>query len=134
MKTGLKVLIAIVVAITLFIVGFCAFVYIFLTSPAEPLNFVLDNRDNETHNVKVEIFNSRKNSIFNESYILDPGEFMRSGPIAEEDGEYIFRVTVDHNLTKEQEIEVKRNFGWVNIGLYRGGVKLFVKIRAVYVP
>ena len=66
--------------------------------------FFIKNWGNNNHEVVVEVFNSKKISIFNESYISAPGTDIKNQfPFTLESGEYI-EVTLDNNITKTQTI------------------------------
>ncbi|AAM03938.1 hypothetical protein [Methanosarcina acetivorans] len=67
-------------------------------------SFFIINWGNKSHEITVEVFNSKKTSIFNESYISDPKKDIESQfPFRLESGTYI-EVTLDNNITKTQII------------------------------
>jgi len=67
-------------------------------------SFFIINWGNKSHDVTVEVFNSKNTSIFNESYISAPGRHARNQfPFTLELGTYI-EVTLDNNITKTQTI------------------------------
>ncbi|MEA2053526.1 MAG: hypothetical protein U9O96_00175 [Candidatus Thermoplasmatota archaeon] len=133
MKTWIELLLVIAVAIASVAAGLIAFIYVGLTSPPEPLHFVIFNDDNQTHSVKVEIYDSKK-QIFNESYLGEPEKIRESSSITNKSGEYLFKVAVNRNLSAEKTIEVKRNFVGVAIVLYREENKLLIDIEPGYAP
>jgi hypothetical protein len=66
--------------------------------------FFIHNWGNKSHEVTVELLNSKNISIFNESYISAPKKDMKSQfPITLTPGTYI-KVTLDSNITKTQMI------------------------------
>lgn len=66
--------------------------------------FFIINWGNKSHDVTVELFNSKKISTFNKSYISAPGKRIRDQfPFTLESGTYI-EVTLDNNITKTQTI------------------------------
>jgi hypothetical protein len=67
-------------------------------------SFFIVNWGNKSHEVFVEVFNSKNNSIFNESYILTPKKTISSQfPTKLTPGTYI-EVTLDNNITKTQYV------------------------------
>lgn len=67
-------------------------------------SFFINNWGNKSHEVTIEIFNSKNTSIFNESYISAPDKNIRSQfPTKLAPGTYI-EVTLDSNITKTQTV------------------------------
>ncbi|WP_135605136.1 hypothetical protein [Methanococcoides sp. NM1] len=73
----------------------------------DPLVFSLNNMDINDHEVAVEIFDSNNNSIFKESYLLVPGEYVKSPKITCIIGTYKYEITLDNNITKTQMADVR---------------------------
>ena len=67
-------------------------------------SFFINNWGNKSHEVSIEVFNSKNTSIFNESYILAPGKTISSQfPTTLAPGTYI-EVTLDNNITETQTV------------------------------
>jgi hypothetical protein len=67
-------------------------------------SFFIVNLGNESHEVTVEVFNSKNTSLFNESYISAPRKTISSQfPTKLTPGTYI-EVTLDNNVTKIQTV------------------------------
>jgi hypothetical protein len=65
---------------------------------------IIRNQDNTSHEVTVKLFDSNNSSIFNESYVLDPEEKIKSQyPVRLITGTYI-EVTLDNNITKAETV------------------------------
>jgi len=105
------------IIIMLFVVFFVLYLislYIPLLSPtiAVPL-FYIENEDNISHDVRVEIFDENNVSVFNQTYILSSNsslDFDRevswnfpfpSKLVTWDDGFYTFNFTVDNNSSNE---------------------------------
>ncbi|WP_462273273.1 hypothetical protein [Methanohalophilus sp.] len=73
----------------------------------DTLTFFLQNWGDTDHEVTVKIFDQKNNSIFNESYVLTPGERIKSPVITSMLGMYRYEVTLDNNITKTQTAEVR---------------------------
>lgn len=72
-------------------------------------SFFINNWGNKSHEVAVEVFNSKNTSKFSESYISAPSKHTRSQfPFTLESGEYI-EVTLDNNITKTENISEDAN-------------------------
>ena len=105
----------------------------------EPLNFVIINYDEiNEHLVQVEIFNSKNKSIFNETYIVSPGDKIRSPKITSDKGLYLFKVILDEEIIETYEAKTGIEYASVDIWLYyythlNGGktIPLFIG-QAVY--
>lgn len=67
----------------------------------DTLSFFIYNSGNTNHEVTVEVFDSKNISVFNESYILAPGERSKF-PITWASGPYMYKVTLDNNTTKTE--------------------------------
>ena len=66
--------------------------------------FIINNMGNKSHEITVEVFDSKNTSIFNESYVLAPGKYIRSRfPFTLEPGMYI-EATLDNNITMNQTV------------------------------
>ncbi|KKG40625.1 hypothetical protein, partial [Methanosarcina mazei] len=65
---------------------------------------IIRNQDNTSHEVTVKLFDSNNSSIFNESYVLDPEEKIKSQyPVRLITGTYI-EVTLDNNIIKAETV------------------------------
>ncbi|MGC9445154.1 MAG: hypothetical protein ACP5E9_09555 [Candidatus Methanospirareceae archaeon] len=123
MKTITKVLIVVGIIAVIALAGF----YIFLRSLSpggvfghvEPLRFILSNKDGIPHEVTVEIFDSSNRIIFNENYTLRARERIQSPEITDDEGEYMYKVTVD-NTTEWHNARVGGGNCGVFITIYSG--------------
>ncbi|MDI6885720.1 MAG: hypothetical protein QMD22_05115 [archaeon] len=119
MKTRNKVLVVIGIVALIALVGF----YVFLESLSpggvfgyiEPLRFSIFNWDENKHDITVEIFDSTNKTIFSENYSIEPGRAVSATEITEERGEYMFKVTLDNNITKMHKAYVEEGKGGVHI-------------------
>jgi len=119
MKTINKVLIGIGIIALISIFGF----YIFLESLSpggvfgyiEPLRFSIFNWDENKHDITLEIFDSNNKTIFSKNYSIEPGRAVSATEITEERGEYMFKVTLDNNITKMHKAYVEEGKGGVHI-------------------
>ena len=110
------------IIIILFVVFFGLYilsVYIPLLSPtiAVPL-FYIENEDNISHDVRVEIFDENNISVFNQTYILSSNSRVKfdrevswnfpfpSKLVTWDDGMYTFNFTVDNNSSNEITREI----------------------------
>jgi hypothetical protein len=124
MKTITKVLIVAGIIAVIALAGF----YIFLRSlspggvfgDVEPLRFSLYNKDRITHEVTVEIFDSSNRIIFNENYTLRARERIQSPEITDDEGEYMYKVTVDNTTIEWQTAYVGGGNCGVMIDVYSG--------------
>ena len=111
MKTRYKILIGVAIATLVAMIGF----YIYFTGlllPVEPLHFSLGNGDDvNNHNITVEIFNSKNESIFKETYELGPKEKIGSPMITKRRGKYMFKVTLDDEITRTYKADVGQMIG-----------------------
>ncbi|WP_148705963.1 hypothetical protein [Methanosarcina siciliae] len=65
---------------------------------------IIRNQDNTSHELTVKLFDLNNSSIFNESYVLDPEEKIKSQyPVRLITGTYI-EVTLDNNITKAETV------------------------------
>lgn len=130
MKIWVKVLIAVAIAV---VVSLIIFLITFPPDVGPPI-LDIENKDNHSHLFMVEIFDSNDHLIFNNSFILDPGEFNRSPrSITEKTGMYKVKATVDGNLTKEQWIEIGITTEVVYVGLKRLDSGLNVEITTIVI-
>ena len=108
MKTRNKILIGVGIVVLL-VVGFYVIFPFYLVGPSLPL-FSLKNGDVSSHEVVIEIFDRHNNSIFKETYELDPKEeiyyprtFLLKFRWLKE---CTLKVTVDSNTTKMYKTDV----------------------------
>lgn len=79
-------------------------------------SFFIDNWGNKSHEVTVEVLNSKNISIFNKSYISAPKEtVIIPFPFTLAEGSYI-KVTLDSNVTKTEI--VSKDFSETSSALY----------------
>lgn len=95
--------------------------FIFMGSPT-PI-FQIFNDDIKSHEVTVEVFNSDNESIINKTYNLEPGsDFLEDRPLSlwlpQAKGEYMFKVTMDKQITNTVKIEIPNKYTGVSIRLY----------------
>lgn len=64
-----------------------------------PLEFSVSNHDKYAHTISVELFDSTGTLIFTNTYSLDPRERIRPPEMENTDENYIFKVTLDNNIT-----------------------------------
>jgi len=121
MKTRYKILTGIVIATLVTMIGFCIW-FLGLLAPVEPLHFHLVNGDDINRpNITVEIFNSNNKSIFKETYNLGPKEAIDSPEITKRRGKYMFKVTLDDEITRTYKAgvgQVTGGQGVVGISVY----------------
>ena len=121
MKTRNKILIGIVIAILVAMIGFYIYFPILTAGPIGALQFDLHNNDTNEHNITVEVFDSKNKSIFKETYELDPKERASTPGITKRREEYMFKVTVDDEITRTAKT-------WVGYGLDGlVGINIYIK-------
>ena len=124
MKTITKVLIVVGIIAVIALAGFDIFLR--SLSPGgvlghiEPLRFILSNKDGITHEVTVEIYDSSNRIIFNENYTLRARERIQSPEITDDEGEYMYKVTVDNTTTEWHNARVGGGNCGVIITIYSG--------------
>jgi hypothetical protein len=108
MKTSNKILTGVGIVVLL-VVGFYVIFPFYLVGPPLPL-FSLKNGDVSNHEVVIEIFDRHNNSIFKETYELDPKEelcyprpFLLKFRWLKE---CTLKVTVDNNTTKMYKTDI----------------------------
>jgi len=109
-KTRYKKLIGVVIATLVVMIGFYIYFPILTVGPIGHLQFDLHNNDINEHNITVEVFDSKNKSIFKETYELDSKERESTPGITKRRGEYMFKVTVDNEITRTSKT-------WVDYGL-----------------
>jgi len=113
------IIIGFLLIISLFI--YASFNFIF-KGPTAPF-FIVNNHDVKGHEVTVEVSDQNKKSIMNETYSLEPkGDMSQARPFSlrfyQEKKEYIFKVTVDKQITKTVKTEIPDRYTFVYINLY----------------
>ncbi len=73
-------------------------------SSLDPLQFFLSNSDKEVHEVRIELFDFYNESLFNETYSLNPGDEITSPGINVELGYYRYEITLDGQPPFEQKV------------------------------
>lgn len=64
-----------------------------------PLVFGVSNLDEYSHTISVELFDSAGTLLYSNIYALGPHEFINSHEMENTDDNYIFKVTLDNNVT-----------------------------------
>ncbi|MDD3247995.1 MAG: hypothetical protein PHF18_14280 [Methanosarcina sp.] len=116
---GKLVIFFMLLAITLFFYVSLPFMF---RGPAASL-FVIHNHDIKGHEVAIEVFDQHNKSIINETYLLEPrGDVSRSRPFSlrfhREKREYIFKVTMDNQITSTAKLEFPNSHAFADIRLY----------------
>jgi len=70
----------------------------------DPLEFTLTNTDKETHEVYIELLDFYNQSIFEQTYTLDPGNKISSPEINVEPGVYRYEIFLDHEFICEETV------------------------------
>lgn len=103
-----------IVAIILVILS----IFIILFSPKTNTKLRIYNADDDAHYIAVEIFDLKNKIVFNESFFLNPGERYKStAPIIKKSGEYMVKVIVDNNTTKQQSVKVSYNVTAIGVDI-----------------
>ncbi|WMW26384.1 hypothetical protein RE474_06665 [Methanolobus sediminis] len=64
-----------------------------------PLEFIVFNGDEYPHIISVELFDSTGTLLYTNIYALDPHEYVHPPEMKNTDESYIFKVTLDNNIT-----------------------------------
>ena len=114
-----------IVAIILVILS----IFIILFSPKTNTKLRIYNADDDAHYIAVEIFDLKNKIVFNESFFLNPGERYKStAPIIKKSGEYMVKVIVDNNTTKQQSVKVSYSVTAVGVDIQKwdAGCKILI--------
>ena len=114
-----------IVAIILVILS----IFIILFSPKTETKLRIYNADDDAHYIAVEIFDLKNKIVFNESFFLNPGERYKStAPIIKKSGEYMVKVIVDNNTTKQQSVKVSYNVTAIGVDIQKqdSGYKILI--------
>jgi len=114
-----------IVAIILVILS----IFIILFSPKTNTKLRIYNADDDAHYITVEIFDLKNKIVFNESFFLNPGERYKStSPIIKKSGEYMVKVIVDNNTTKQQSVKVSYNVTAIGVDIQKqdSGYKILI--------
>ncbi len=114
-----------IVAIILVILS----IFIILFSPKTNTKLRIYNADDDAHYIAVEIFDLKNKIVFNESFFLNPGERYKStAPIIKKSGEYMVKVIVDNNTTKQQSVKVSYNVTAIGVDIQKqdSGYKILI--------
>lgn len=84
-------------------------------SMTEPLNFKVINYDTSEHIVRVEIFNSQMERIFNQTYSVNPETTIKSPKIIRKKGIYLFKISMDDIYIESYEAKVGQRRSTVSI-------------------
>ncbi len=66
------------------------------------LSFFIDNSDNISHTVTVEVLDLQNTSKCNKTYSIAPNERLEPTPISLKKDTYLYEITLDNNITKRQ--------------------------------
>nr|WP_321496750.1 hypothetical protein [uncultured Methanolobus sp.] len=80
-----------------------------------PLGFYVNNWDDTNHTIQIEVFDINETPIFDEEYNLESNTHANSTNITTVGGTYIFKATLDHNITEKYEF---------TMGIYEGPVDI----------
>jgi len=114
-----------IVAIILVILS----IFIILFSPKTNTKLRIYNADDDAHYIAVEMFDLKDKIVFNESFFLNPGERYKStAPIIKKSGEYMVKVIVDNNTTKQQSVKVSYNVTAIGVDIQKqdSGYKILI--------
>jgi len=114
-----------IVAIILVILS----IFIILFSPKTNTKLRIYNADDDAHYIAVEIFDLKNKIVFNERFFLNPGERYKStAPIIKKSGEYMVKVIVDNNTTKQQSVKVSYNVTAIGVDIQKqdSGYKILI--------
>lgn len=70
----------------------------------DPLEFSLTNSDKKTHEIHIELFDFYNQSMFKQTYTLNPGNEISSPKIDAELGQYRYEIILDNEFTCEQTV------------------------------
>jgi len=70
----------------------------------DPLEFSLTNSDKKTHKVYIELFDFYDQSMFKQTYMMNPGDMISSPKINAEPGIYRYGIILDNEFTCEQTV------------------------------
>lgn len=73
----------------------------------ESLRFTIFNNDEYSHNIKIEIFDSSGTLIFSDIYNIYPSDYIMSQKIERNDVNYIYKATLENNVTGTYNFEVQ---------------------------
>ncbi|WMW24134.1 hypothetical protein RE474_08490 [Methanolobus sediminis] len=76
--------------------------------PIDPLTFDIINEDSLNHEFAVEVFDPYNKSIFNETYLLNPGETIQSPEISEQLGLHHYVYSLDNGEAFVLYVRVER--------------------------
>ena len=85
--------------------------------------FEIYNHDIKSHEVIVEVFDPDNKSIINETYILESeGDLSQPCPFSlwlpQAKGKYMFKVTIDKQITNAVKIEIQNQYSGLSAVLY----------------
>jgi hypothetical protein len=115
----LTVIVIIIVMLLIFI----------LFSPKTNTKLRIYNADDHAHYITVEIFDLKDNLVFNKSFFINPSERYKStAPIIKKSGEYMVKVIVDNNTTKQQSVKVSYNVTAIGVDIQKqdSGYKILI--------
>ena len=73
----------------------------------EPLRFTVFNNDMYSHSILIEIFDSSGTLIFSDIYNIYPNDYIMSQKIERNDVNYIYKATLENNVTGTYNFEVQ---------------------------
>ncbi len=86
-----------------------------------PFDISAWNHDVEGHQISVEVLDVNNSTLYMASYFVDPRKFVRSPVIITEKGNYLVKVTLDENITKNVSVNLNEEKTLV-INLYSEGM------------
>lgn len=86
-----------------------------------PFDISAWNHDVEGHEINVEVLGIDNSTLFRTSYFVEPQKFIRSPVILTDKGDYLVKVTLDGNITKNVNVNLNEEKTLV-IDLYSEGM------------
>ncbi|MCM1987900.1 hypothetical protein [Methanococcoides seepicolus] len=84
---------------------------------SDSLAFSIENHSKNDHTVEVKVFDENNDMIFNETYLSNSSTGIYSSIGTSTLGSYKYIVTLDNNITKEQNVYVEYS-DYLIIGIY----------------
>lgn len=92
-----------------------------------PFDISAWNHDIEGHEISVEVLSVDNSTLFLTSYFVEPQNFVRSPVIVTNKGDYLVKITLDGNITKNVNVNLNEEKTLV-IDLYSEGMDLGYEI------
>lgn len=96
-----------------------------------PFDISAWNHDIEGHEISVEVLSVDNSTLFLTSYFVEPQNFVRSPVIVTNKGDYLVKITLDGNITKNVNVNLNEEKTLV-IDLYSEGMDLGYEIPRFY--